>query len=226
MFIVPMDSPGVTIRPLVQATGDAGFNEVFFDEARVPAANAIGEPGQGWAVTISMLMNERVSLGASANSLVSGSTAVVLEAARTLGGDRQVLADLHTREELQRFVGLRVRSAVEGGREPGPGRVDRQARRIRPRAPGGDRPPPPAGARRGGLAPRTTAAAEAVHAFVQAPSIAIAGGTSEIQRNIIGERVLGLPREPEVDKGVPFRDVRQNQAPLRRSTGPDSRGTD
>ncbi len=213
MFVVPMDTSGVTIRPLVQATGDSGFNEVFFDEARVPADSVIGETGQGWAVTISMLMNERVSLGASANSLVSGSTTVVFEAARSLGGDRQVLADLHAREELQRYVALRVRSAVDSGREPGPaGSIAKLAgsdlvRRaatahLHLRGPGG-----------AAWLPDDAPAAEAVHAFVQAPSMAIAGGTSEIQRTIIGERVLGLPKEPEVDKGVPFRDVRQNDAP-------------
>lgn len=211
MFAVPMDAPGITIRPLVQATGEAEFNEVFFDEARIPASSVLGEVGQGWAVTISMLMNERVSLGAAGDSLLSGHTEAVLEAARSLGGDRQVLADLHAREEMQRFVALGVRAAAEAGRDPGPGGsiakltgsdLVRRASEAHLHLRG------PAGV---AWLPDDAEAAAVARAFVHAPSLSIAGGTSEIQRNIIGERVLGLPREPDVDKGVPFREVRQNR---------------
>ena len=211
MFAVPMDAPGITIRPLVQATGDAEFNEVFFDEARIPASSVLGEVGQGWAVTISMLMNERVSLGAAGDSLLSGHTEAVLEAARSLGGDRQVLADLYAREEMQRYVALQVRAASEAGRDPGPGGsiaklagsdLVRRATDAHLHLRG------PAGV---AWLPDDAEAAAVARAFVHAPSLSIAGGTSEIQRNIIGERVLGLPREPDVDKGVPFREVRQNR---------------
>ena len=211
MFAVPMDAPGITIRPLVQATGEAEFNEVYFDESRFPASSVLGEVGQGWAVTISMLMNERVSLGAAGDSLLSGHTEAVLEAARSLGGDRQVLADLHAREEMQRFVALGVRAAAEAGRDPGPGGsiakltgsdLVRRASEAHLHLRG------PAGV---AWLPDDAEAAAVARAFVHAPSLSIAGGTSEIQRNIIGERVLGLPREPDVDKGVPFREVRQNR---------------
>ena len=211
MFAVPMDASGITIRPLVQATGDAEFNEVFFDEARIPAGSVLGEVGQGWAVAISMLMNERVSLGAAGDSLLSGHTGRVLEAAQTLGGDRQALADLYAREEMQRYVALQVRAATEAGREPGPaGSIAKLAGSdlVRRATTAHLHLRGPAGV---AWLPDDAEAAAVARAFVHAPSLSIAGGTSEIQRNIIGERVLGLPREPDVDKGVPFREVRQSR---------------
>jgi alkylation response protein AidB-like acyl-CoA dehydrogenase len=215
MLIVPMDAPGITVRPLVQATGDAGFNEVFCDEVRFPSTNLIGDLGRGWYVTLSMLMNERVALGASGNSLVSGRTEVVIDAARQLGRThdplvRQALADLYTREEIQRYLALRVRAAQQAGRAPGPeGSVAKLAgsELVRRAAsvhlelfgPGGTAWLPDAD-----LPPK------AARTFVFAPSFSIAGGTSEVQRNILGERVLGLPKEPDVDKDVPFRLVLKN----------------
>ena len=214
MFIVPMDTPGVTVRPLVQATGDAEFNEVFFDDARLPATALLGEPGRGWAVTISMLMNERASLGAAGDSLLVGHSEAVFADARTgVHGDRvdrQLLADLYIREQIQRFIALQTRAAAEAGRDPGPaGSIAKLS--------GSDLVRRAATARidqRGiaGVAwsPEDEDAITVARAFVHAPSLSIAGGTSEIQRNIIAERVLGLPREPAVDKDIPFRDVRQN----------------
>jgi alkylation response protein AidB-like acyl-CoA dehydrogenase len=217
MFIVPMGTPGITIRPLVQATGDAEFNEVFLDEVRLPGTALLGEPGRGWAVTISMLMNERTSLGAAGDSLLAGHSDAVLAEARS--GDRenrnhrQLLADLYIREQIQRFIALGVRAATEAGRDPGPaGSIAKLA--------GSDLVRRAATARldqRGmaGVAwsPDDANAMAIARAFVHAPSLSIAGGTSEIQRNIIAERVLGLPRAPDVDKDIPFRKIRQNQLP-------------
>ena len=124
MMIVPMDTPGVTVRPLIQATGDHGFNEVFCDDVRVPLDNVVGEINDGWRVALSMLMNERVALGASGNSLVSGRADVLIEAAKALGATthlvvRQALIDVYIREQVLRFVALRVRAAVESGHAPG-----------------------------------------------------------------------------------------------------------
>ena len=113
MIIVPMDAPGVTVRPLIQATGDHGFNEVFCDDVRVPLDNVVGDVNTGWRVALSMLMNERVALGASGNSLVSGRADVLIEAAKALGATthpvmRQALIDVYVREQVLRYVALRV----------------------------------------------------------------------------------------------------------------------
>ena len=217
MIIVPMDSPGITVRPLVQATGDHGFNEVFCDDVRVPFDNVVGEINDGWRVALSMLMNERVALGASGNSLVSGRADVLIEAARALGAThepvmRQSLVDVYVREQVLRYVALRVRAAIESGRAPGAeGSIAKLA--------GSELVRRAATVHLHLLQQRGTAwlpdddeARKVVRTFIHAPSFAIAGGTTEVQRNIIGERVLGLPKEPEVDRGVPFKDVLVNRA--------------
>ena len=216
MIIVPMNTPGVTVRPLIQATGDHGFNEVFCDDVRVPFANVVGDVNDGWRVALSMLMNERVALGASGNSLVSGRADVLIEAAKALGATtdpviRQALIDVYVREQVLRFVALRVRAAIASGRTPGAeGSIAKLA--------GSELVRRAATVHLHLLQMRGTAwlddddeARKAVRTFVHAPSFSIAGGTTEVQRNIIGERVLGLPKEPEVDRGVPFKDVLVNR---------------
>jgi alkylation response protein AidB-like acyl-CoA dehydrogenase len=213
MFIVPMGSAGITVRPLVQATGDAGFNEVFCDGVRLPADAIIGAPGDGWRGALATLMNERVALGASGNSLTSGRADVLVAAAKALGATadpntRQALVDVWIREEVLRYLGLRVRAATQAGRTPGPegsvaklagGELVRRAASLHVHLLGA-----------AAMAWPTTDAdvAKAVRTFVHAPSFSIAGGSSEIQRNILGERVLGLPKDAEVDRGVPFRDLK------------------
>lgn len=213
MFVVPMASPGITVRPLVQMNGATGFNEVFFDDVRLEGTATLGEVGRGWAVAVSMLMNERATLGASGNSLTSGSTVPVLEARHEFVGRRQVLADLYIREEVLRYVALRIRSAAEAGRDPGAvGSIAKLAGSDLVRRSANELV-----AMRGAASmawePGDERAEAALAAFLMAPGMSIAGGTSEIQRNIIGERVLGLPKEPDVDRDVPFREVRQNLSP-------------
>ena len=215
MFIVPLATPGIEVRPLVLITGDHGFNEVFFTDAQIPAANLVGDLNGGWRCAMSMLMNERVALGASGNSLVSGRADVLIEAARANGANhdpaiRQELAGLYILEQVLGYVGLRVRAAAESGRAPGPeGSIAKlMGSRLVTRA--GSLGLTIAGARATAWRPGDDEAASVVKAFVHAPSMAIAGGTSEIQHNIIGERVLGLPKEPEPFKNAPFRDIPKN----------------
>lgn len=218
MFVVPMDALGVTVRPLLQMNGASGFNEVFLDDVRLPDAVRLGDAGRGWAVAVSMLMNERATLGASGNSLTTGSTVPVLAARHEFGGRRETLADLHIREEVLRHVALRIRAETEAGREPGPvGSVAKLAgSELVGRS--ADELVTMRGAASMAWEPGDEKAESALAKFLMAPGMTIAGGTSEIQRNIIGERVLGLPKEPDVDRDVPFRDVLQNVSP-RRSSG-------
>jgi alkylation response protein AidB-like acyl-CoA dehydrogenase len=203
MFVVPIDAPGVEVRPLVLMTGEHGFNEVLCTDVRIPAANLVGEVNGGWRCAIAMLMNERVALGASGNSLVSGRADVLIEAARRAGRAtdpvlRQELADLYIREEVLGYVAMRVRAAVDAGRAPGPEgsiaklmgsdlvkRAAAVAGRIE-------------GARVAAWSADDGHAARTVRSMLSAPSLSIAGGTTEIQRNIIAERVLGLPKDPPV----------------------------
>ena len=215
MFIVPLDTAGVEVRPLVLITGEHGFNEVFFTDARIPIANLVGEVDGGWRCAMSMLMNERVALGASGNSLVSGRADLLIAAAQAAGVNhdlvmRQDLADVFIRETILRYVGLRVRSSVESGRAPGPegsiaklmgsqlvSRAAAVAMTI-------------AGARGAAWCHDDIDTTNVVRGFVGAPSMSIAGGTSEVQRNIIGERVLGLPKEPDPYRNAPFADISKN----------------
>jgi alkylation response protein AidB-like acyl-CoA dehydrogenase len=200
MFIVPMDTPGIEVRPLILLTGEHSFNEVFCTDVRIPETNLVGEINGGWRAAIAMLMNERVALGASGNSLVSGRADVLIDAARRAGRAddpvlRQELADMHIREEVLRYVALRVRAAMDAGRSPGPegsiaklagSELVKRAAHVAGRI---------EGAGLAAFASDDDAAEKTLRSVLSAPSLSIAGGTTEIQRNIIAERVLGLPKE-------------------------------
>ena len=218
MFIVDMRSPGIEVRPLVQISGARGFNEVFFSEARIPAANLLGEVNQGWNLAVSMLMFERVSIGAGGGALNARRSPELAALARELGKAsnpviRQGLADLHIREEIKGYIGQRIRSSVAAGRVPGPeGSIAKLngadlARRTRDLAMSiiGT-----AGQAWDGMDPSSDAAARWSSFCISAAGVSIAGGTDEVQRNIIGERVLGLPREPDSFKGAPWQDIPRN----------------
>ena len=224
MFIVDLRSSGVEIRPLVQISGAKGFNEVFFSDVRVPAGNILGDVNQGWNLAVSMLMFERVSIGAGGGALNAKRHPELIQLARDLGRSnepviRQALAALHISEEIKGYIGQRIRSAAAAGRVPGPegsiakltgALVARQARDTAMAIVG---TAGQAFGRRGDgdeSDQRATAGRKWSGFCVSAAGISLAGGTDEVQRNIIGERVLGLPREPDPFKGAPWQDIPRN----------------
>jgi alkylation response protein AidB-like acyl-CoA dehydrogenase len=214
MFVLDMKAPGVTIRPLRQITGTSNFNEVFFDDVRIPHENLVGEVNEGWRGAITMLMNERVALGAGGGGggRVPGWQALhKLARQRGIDSDpvvRQELVELYIRQRVLGYVGLRIREAVKAGRAPGPeGSIAKLSSSM-------------LAWRRGQLAMQIAGATGTAwnaedrqgnrwsNLILMAPASSIAGGTDQIQRNIIGERVLGLPKEPQVDRDIPFRDLK------------------
>jgi alkylation response protein AidB-like acyl-CoA dehydrogenase len=225
-FIVDMKTPGVSVRPLYQITGEAEFNEVFFDNVRIPHENMLGKEGQGWRVAITTLMNERVAIGGGgAKKKGAGSAALVKlwqqrkpgvlsPAQDALMRDRVIRSWMDS--ELLRITSQRARASQKSG-NPGPeGSVMKLAQadinkhmwELAMDVLGQEGLAFEAGyeLRQGGFEPRSLEAA-AKYQFLRSRANSIEGGTSEIMKNILGERVLGLPGDPRVDKDVPWKDV-------------------
>ena len=212
-LIVPMDTPGISVRPLRQMTGAAHFNEVFFDDARVPVGNVVGDVDDGWRVARTTMMNERLAAGSlqSATEAFGALRRLAGTVARngaTAAADpvlRQHLARVYTQGRLFDLTTARVRSTLAQGGIPGAEvSVLKLAASIyfSELAFLGAAILGPAGTLAGEAAPEGGRWADAV---LGSFAMHIGGGTDEIQRNIIGETVLGLPREPSVDRDVPFR---------------------
>jgi alkylation response protein AidB-like acyl-CoA dehydrogenase len=197
-FGVDMSSPGVTVKPLVQMNRDAHFNEVFMDEVWIPDTDRVGDVGEGWRVGLTCLSFERGALG--------GGLGVRRDQLERLG---QVIDDPVRRDEwaarmaqyeVIRYTGLRAKTA---GTPPGP---EDSGSKLR----GTDMNKRLAALGLESEGPAATAWEEGekedewVTMFLMSPSLSIRGGTDQIQRNILGERVLGLPPEPRVDKDKPF----------------------
>ena len=225
-FVCPMDAPGVTIRPIVDMTGDHAFNEVFLDEVRLPAQNLVGEVNGGWALAKVTLGNERVSLSGEGALWGQGPTVGdLIDIVRRGGGVRdaglrQRLARLFIEGEVLRLIRLRTVSAAVAGREPGPEASVRKAladdhgQRVMELAQAmagtfgmlADAGPADGAASK----PGTTAAAQGgagvlwpspvwAKGYLFSRALTIGGGTAEVQRNIIAERVLGLPHDVDVE---------------------------
>jgi alkylation response protein AidB-like acyl-CoA dehydrogenase len=200
-FIVDMHSPGVTIRPLKQITGESEFNEVFFDNVRVPRENLVGEINNGWMVGIGLLMHERATTSILGQANVQVLIQELLDLARQRGRHlepviRQRLAQLYAENEAVKYYGYRCLTKRLRGLPPGPEgsahrlaltRIVQRAQEMAMELEG-----PYAQLMHGSLWAVQDGAWQG--SFLRSRSGTIAGGTAEIQLNIIGERVLGLPK--------------------------------
>ncbi len=214
-FILDMRSPGVEARPIKQINGASGFNEVFFTDVRVSDKNRLGAVGEGWKVALTTLMNERVAIGAGSGS---GAFRKLLDVARVSrrngrpaiedAGVRQKLADFFITSKGLQYTGYRTLSALLRGTTPGPeGSIGKAvgAPMTQQMAAFAMELQGPTGA----LVEESVVPEDGFwqELYLGTPGMRIAGGTDEILRNIIAERVLGLPPEIRVDKGVAFRDI-------------------
>ncbi len=215
-FIVDMKAPGVEVRPLRQITGDAEFNEVFFNDVRIPDDHRLGPEGEGWAVATTTLMNERVALSGAGSvggdAVGGGPVDALIAAARERGAwadplVRQRLMRALAESRLIKVTNFRAAAARRAGRQPGPeGSITKlfaaeHNQRVQELA-----------VDLLGTSALAWDGADSKHAatvrgFLRSRANTIEGGTSEIMRNILGERVLGLPKEPSVDRDIPWKDV-------------------
>ncbi len=210
MFIVPMDAEGVTVRGLRQISGEAEFNEVFFDDVALDAGAVVGGVGNGWGTALTTLMYERVTIGLGSEGLGYNSARF----AGAIAGDPQARRDPEVRRELGeiasellavRFTGYRTLTALQKGQIPGPEAGLAKVTIVN-------------GAIKAGeliadvIGPDALAQdSEWAYMISFLPGLKSAGGTEEILRNTIGERVLGLPPAPRLDKGLPFSELRSKE---------------
>jgi alkylation response protein AidB-like acyl-CoA dehydrogenase len=191
VFLVRMDAPGVTIRPIRQMTGGASFNEVYLDDVVVPDADRLGPVGEGWRVTLSVLAAERLDSGSL--GLENADQAIELARHESRVDDR--VADLYVRTLVQRIIGLRVTAALVAGREPGAEASVGKLYATETMRRTSDVVLRLLGERLVADTGEWGTFAWTEH-LLGAPGYSIAGGSDEIQRNILAERVLGLPKEP------------------------------
>ena len=209
MFIVPMDTAGVVVRGLRQISGEAEFNEVFFDDVVLDPDAVVGGIGNGWGTALTVLMFERLTIGFGSETFGSPTRlAAALAADPTARIDpdvRRRLGDIVTDMLAVRFNGYRALTALARGQIPGPeaglAKVTMVNAAIAGTELGADVVGPDA----------LEADSDWSYLISFLPGLKSAGGTEQILRNTIGERVLGLPPEPRLDKGVPFSELRAKE---------------
>ncbi len=207
-FLVPLDAPGVQIRPIQQMSGGSSFNEVFLTDVRIPDELRLGDVGQGWKVALTTLGFER---GGSGNRGVGGSWEQLVGLARWLGrtGDpviRQRLASVYIHQQVRRMNAARVAAATAAGQPPGPEGSIGKLLWVAGMTEIGEVAGSLLGARLIADTGEWGTFAWNDH-VLGAPGYRIAGGSDEIQRNIIAERVLGLPSDVRVDRDIPWRQI-------------------
>ncbi len=216
MFIIDMKAKGVDVRPIHQMSGGRDFNEVYFTDVRIPDTHRLGEPGMGWNVALVTLMNERLAVGGSAGPDYKE----IFEFARTISSPtgegrlikndafRQKLADWIVRAEGYKLAKFRTMTALSKGQTPGPessiGKVINANQMMDIGNSAIEALDHFGIVTESDLAPLEGAFHQS---YMFAPGLRIAGGTDEILRNIIAERVLGLPQDQRTDKGVAFKDL-------------------
>jgi alkylation response protein AidB-like acyl-CoA dehydrogenase len=211
MIVLRMDTRGVEVRPLRQMNGDRHFSEVFLTSARVPDANRIGGVGEGWRVAMTVLAHERAGADRTTEQQAGfGRNPSWLAGLAARGGlatpvRRDRAMALYAYERAVRFTRDRVAAAEQAGATPGP---EGSGQKLHGSA---------LFKRRAGLVADSEGAAamltdsEGHLELLTAPSMSIRGGTDEIQHNIVGERVLGLPAEPRVDRDIPWAQSRRGR---------------
>jgi alkylation response protein AidB-like acyl-CoA dehydrogenase len=221
-FVVDMHAPGVDVRPLRQMTGEAEFNEVYFTDTRIPDAEMLGSAADGWRVSLTTLMNERVSIGGVVAPKGSGAIATAVGIWRGLPEERKdpvardELVRMWIRSEIGRLTNIRAAQNRKIG-VPGPegsigklasAEVNKDVYELCIELMGAD------GMLYGSyemIRPETAMGSDTVQkAFLRSRANSIEGGTSEVMRNILGERVLGLPGDVRVDRDLPWSQVPRN----------------
>jgi alkylation response protein AidB-like acyl-CoA dehydrogenase len=210
MFIVPMDAQGVTVRGLRQISGEAEFNEVFFDDVKLDPDAACGPVNGGWGTALTTLMFERLTIGAGSEGLgYSGD-----RFAKAIADDEEARVDSDVRRRLGeigtdllaiRFAGYRILTQLQKGQIPGPEAGLAKVTTVNAAIHAGDLIADVLGP------DALDESSEWAYMISFLPGLKSAGGTEEILRNTIGERVLGLPPEPRLDKGVPFSELRAKE---------------